>query len=79
MVGKYLCQPLIYFIDNFLWCALNKASLYHTYREVLAGRSVLNMPDRVDWKACSVSKEEETKLANRFRENFEPFDFTADL
>lgn len=49
------------------------------HREVLAGRSVLNMPDRVDWKACSVSKEEETKLATSFRENFEPFDFTADL
>jgi len=50
-----------------------------TYREVLASRSVLNMPDRVDWKACSVSKEEETKLATSFRENFEPFDFTVDL
>ena len=54
-------------------------SFYYTHREVLASRSVLNMPDRVDWKACSVSKEEETKLANLFRENFEPFDFTADL
>ena len=25
---------------------------------MLTGRSVLNMPDRVDWKACSVSKED---------------------
>ena len=45
----------------------------------MASRSVLNIPDRVEWKACSVSKEEETKLATLFRESFEPFDFTADL
>jgi len=49
------------------------------YREVLASGPVLNMTDRVDWKACSVSKEQETKWANNMRENFEPFDFTVDL
>ena len=49
------------------------------HREVLASGPVLDMTDRVDWKACSVSKEQETKLATNMRENFEPFDFTVDL
>ena len=45
-------------------------------REVLASPLLLNIPDRVDWKACSTSKEEETQAAKAFRKTFQPFDFT---
>ncbi|GAB6026563.1 hypothetical protein CHUAL_012979 [Chamberlinius hualienensis] len=45
-------------------------------REVLASPPLLNVPDRVDWRACPLSKEEETRLCNTFRKAFEPFDFT---
>lgn len=46
------------------------------YREVLASPLLLNIPDRVDWKACSTSKEEETQAAKAFRKQYQPFDFT---
>ena len=45
-------------------------------REVLAAEELLNMPERVDWKACKVSKETEIKMAVDFRNRFSPFDFT---
>ncbi|KAL5479933.1 hypothetical protein EMCRGX_G023536 [Ephydatia muelleri] len=45
-------------------------------REVLASPLLLNIPDRVDWKACSTSKEEETQAAKAFRKTFQPYDFT---
>ena len=45
-------------------------------REVLASPLVLNVPHRVDWKACSATKEEETSAARTMRDNFQPFDFT---
>ncbi|KAK9101307.1 hypothetical protein Scep_024737 [Stephania cephalantha] len=41
-------------------------------REVLAG--LLGMPDRADWRACSVSKEEETQMAEDFKKRFKEFD-----
>ncbi|KAK9131157.1 hypothetical protein Sjap_011644 [Stephania japonica] len=41
-------------------------------REVLAG--LLDMPDRADWRACSVSKEEETQMAEDFKKRFKEFD-----
>ena len=44
-------------------------------REVMAAEELMNMPDRVNWKSCSVSKDEESKMAAAFREQFEPFDF----
>ena len=45
------------------------------FREVLACSSLLNMPDRVDWKACKVSMEEEATMATAFRKKFQPYDF----
>ena len=47
-------------------------------REVLSSLLVLNInvPDRVDWKACSSSQEEESAAAKTMRQNFQPFDFT---
>ena len=47
-------------------------------REVLAGQSILNVPHRVDWKTCSLSFEEESKMAESFRQSFSTFDFTDD-
>ncbi|XP_070532625.1 CWF19-like protein 1 [Ptychodera flava] len=45
-------------------------------REVLACPELLNMPDRVDWKACAVSKDTESTMAADFRKKFKEFDFT---
>ncbi|KAK3103656.1 hypothetical protein FSP39_020809 [Pinctada imbricata] len=44
-------------------------------REVLACPQILNMPERVDWKACKISKDQESDNAKYFRTTFEPFDF----
>jgi len=41
-------------------------------REVLA--DLAGNPERADWKACSVSEEEEKKRTDRFKEAFKPYD-----
>nr|XP_043616736.1 zinc finger CCCH domain-containing protein 64 [Erigeron canadensis] len=41
-------------------------------REVLAG--LLNMADRADWRNCKLSKEEEIKMVERFKNSFEEYD-----
>uniref|UniRef100_A0A8D0G4T9 CWF19-like protein 1 n=1 Tax=Sphenodon punctatus TaxID=8508 RepID=A0A8D0G4T9_SPHPU len=43
-------------------------------REVLASEAILDVPDRVDWKHCQASREEEAAAAGVFREAFAPFD-----
>ena len=55
----------------------------HTYtlipllcREALCSPLLLAAPERVDWRQCSVSKQEETEIAAKMRTNFQPFDFT---
>jgi len=45
-------------------------------REVMANTKLLDMPERVDWKACSSSKEDETDSTKQFRKMFNPYDFT---
>ncbi|CAB3387551.1 Hypothetical predicted protein [Cloeon dipterum] len=45
-------------------------------REAVVGPSLLDMPEKVDWKDCQVSKDEETANAVNFREEFQPYDFT---
>ncbi|XP_053439157.1 CWF19-like protein 1 isoform X1 [Nycticebus coucang] len=47
-------------------------------REVLASETILNIPDKADWRQCQMSKEDEETLARCFRKDFEPFDFTLD-
>lgn len=47
-------------------------------REVLACPYVLNMPEKSDWKECTLSKEEEIELCQKFRQQFKPFDFTLE-
>ncbi|XP_013396694.1 CWF19-like protein 1 isoform X2 [Lingula anatina] len=44
-------------------------------REALASPELLNMLDRVDWRNCKYSKEEETNMAKELRTAFQPFDF----
>ncbi|CAN1799228.1 Zinc finger CCCH domain-containing protein 64 [Linum perenne] len=43
-------------------------------REVLAG--LLNMPDRADWRNCSLTKEEETIAVEEFKKGFKELDPT---
>ena len=45
-------------------------------RVALAHQELLNCDDRVDWKNCPTSKDEELKIVARFRQMFQPFDFT---
>ena len=43
-------------------------------RDVIASELLLNMPDRVDWKECVKSQEEEKKMSVDFRNDFKKFD-----
>ncbi|XP_074869582.1 CWF19-like protein 1 isoform X2 [Carettochelys insculpta] len=45
-------------------------------REVLASKAILNVPERVDWRQCTASREEAAVVAKAFREDFQPFDFS---
>ena len=54
---------------------LQRNYLLYLFRDVLAGENVLNMPDRVNWKSCKLSKEEEVIQAKMFRKRFQTFDF----
>ncbi|XP_033638777.1 CWF19-like protein 1 [Asterias rubens] len=47
-------------------------------REVMACEELLDMPERANWKACTIEKDEETRQAAAFRKKFEPFDFNKD-
>ena len=74
------CLPLIEEIIHDI-CAVYKCFtslhlhiLIHS-RDVLASPQILNMPDRVNWKVCKLSKDEEISNAKSFRTAFEPFDF----
>jgi len=44
-------------------------------REVLTSPSLLNLPDRIDWKECKLTLEEESEMTKKFRKRFQPFDF----
>jgi len=47
-------------------------------RDVLCSPDLLDMPERVDWRNCQLSKEEETEQTKNFRKMFSPFDFTLE-
>ncbi|CAH0388405.1 unnamed protein product [Bemisia tabaci] len=44
-------------------------------REAIASE-IFDAPEKADWKQCVVSKEEEIEYVKKFRQLFEPFDFT---
>jgi hypothetical protein len=46
-------------------------------REVLC--RLLSCPERIQWKSCALSSEEEAAATTAFRESFAPFDFTLAL
>jgi hypothetical protein len=46
-------------------------------REVMA--SLLGTPERGDWKVCKLDVEEETSMADRFKEQFQSFDLMQSL
>jgi len=43
-------------------------------REVVA--ELLGFPERADWKACKLDKQQETSVSNNFKKMFQPFDFS---
>jgi hypothetical protein len=45
------------------------------FRQVLV--SLLNMPDRLDWKACMLTDDEDKAEAQAFKGAFAPFDPSA--
>ncbi|CAL1265083.1 unnamed protein product [Larinioides sclopetarius] len=45
-------------------------------RMMLANKTILNVPDRVDWKECKISPDEELRAAEDFRQSFKRYDFT---
>ncbi|CAG2205549.1 CWF19-like protein 1 [Mytilus edulis] len=47
-------------------------------RDVLSSVQVLNMPERVDWRNCKISKDKEARLAAKFKEDFKQFDLNLD-
>ncbi|KAL3285574.1 hypothetical protein HHI36_000104 [Cryptolaemus montrouzieri] len=46
-------------------------------REVLCTGPILNLPERIEWKECSLSRDEEERLVQRIRTDFEPYDFSV--
>lgn len=44
-------------------------------RDILCSPPLLNMPERVDWKVCKLTKEDETDSAKLFKLKFKEYDF----
>lgn len=42
-------------------------------RQVLASQNLLNLNDRIDWKACLKNKDDEMKLAAEIRNKFQTY------
>ena len=55
-----------------------KACLIAPCREVLASPELLNMPERVDWKVCSITKQQEISHAATFKDTFKKYDFNLE-
>ena len=55
-------------------CFASPDALAGTCREVLAHPTILNVPDRIDWKSCQLTKDEETTETKSFRAEFRSFD-----
>ena len=47
-------------------------------REVLADEKLLDMPERGDWKSCSLAREEELDITKAMRKMFSQYDFTME-
>ena len=47
-------------------------------REVICSGDLLDAEDRIDWRSCQLSREEETASTQNFRKRFKEFDFTLE-
>lgn len=47
-------------------------------REVLAGPSLLDCEDKIDWKNCLLGEEKEAEVAKQLKIKFKQFDPSAD-
>ena len=47
-------------------------------REVICSRDLLDCESRIDWRSCQLSKEDESQCTQRFRQRYQPYDFTLD-
>lgn len=45
-----------------------------TCRDVIASELILNMPERIEWKRCIRSEEDERQITKDFRAKFQPYD-----
>uniref|UniRef100_T1JGW9 Small ribosomal subunit protein uS17 n=1 Tax=Strigamia maritima TaxID=126957 RepID=T1JGW9_STRMM len=55
---------------------INKRFPLQFGREVVASPDLLDIPDKVDWKKCPNEFAQEKQIAEEFKNNFKPFDFT---
>lgn len=60
-----------------LFCSKMKNFPLQFGRDVLASEDFLNLPEKVNWRDCEYSKEEEARMVEDFRNSFSDFDFTA--
>ena len=47
-------------------------------REIICSEDLLNCESRIDWRSCQLSKEEESTCSQKFRQRFQPYDFTLE-
>lgn len=77
---QQIAQPgVIYFYvelpnGEMLYHRIKKDFPLQFGREVLASDRILDIPDRADWRECQLDKEEETELAKKIRNQFQPYD-----
>jgi hypothetical protein len=45
--------------------------------EFQVAAKIIDQPEKAQWKNCVLSEEEETKLTDSFKSDFENFDFKA--
>lgn len=48
----------------------------HFGRDIFCAENLLNCEDKVDWRQCSLDKDQEADTVKQFRNDFKPFDFT---
>lgn len=58
-----------------LLCRIGKFFQLQFGREVMSSPMLLNMPERIDWKKCNISEDEEKQNAASFKQMYRPFDF----
>ncbi|XP_055380214.1 CWF19-like protein 1 homolog [Condylostylus longicornis] len=67
-----------YFVAELNECTLITKDMkrfpLHFAREAICSENLLNNDEKVDWRDCKLSTEEEISLVKQFRENFKPFD-----